>query len=79
MIFPKLEPLLANLNGNCEYYQREALACEKKRLSSAQATGCREAKESADIAAGVAPAVGAIGKGKDREGGTQEGKKACPR
>ncbi|CAM9649375.1 unnamed protein product, partial [Sphacelaria rigidula] len=34
-IFPKLEPLLTNLNGNCEYYQREALACEKKRLSSA--------------------------------------------
>lgn len=44
-LFPKLEPFLANLNKNCDYYQRETSRLEKERLSSCPPQDGDEAEE----------------------------------
>ncbi len=37
-LFPKLSPLLENLNNNCDYYFQEGLRLEERRLSAVPAT-----------------------------------------
>lgn len=56
-IFPELDPLLANLNRNCEYYYHEAFKCERQRLRS-------------DKQGGEVDVDGRGGDGNGSEGGT---------
>ena len=38
MLFPRLSPLLENLNCNCDYYFQEGLRLETQRLSAVPGT-----------------------------------------
>ncbi|CAB1117562.1 unnamed protein product [Ectocarpus sp. CCAP 1310/34] len=52
LLFPKLAPLLDNLNNNCDYYHQEWLRLEQQRLSASSASNAESLQRPGEERAG---------------------------
>lgn len=82
MLFPKLAPLLENLNNNCDYYHQEWLRLEQQRLSASSASNAgspqRAGEERGDRRAAANERMGdSVSYGGDGGGGAASRIPSC--